>query len=365
MMVVVSLGAASLVSAEQNCSQAASLIRDAARQLTEDRDSAKALASYSEAATLCPTMAEAHYNRGVLLIKSKDFDGGIASLQRAYEIKQQPQFRAALATAYLEQGKISEAQEHFEKILEEDQQSVKALQGLGIIAQRQGDEERAMHLLERARTAAPQDGITLFNLGVLKEKKGLFSEAKDLYQQAVDADSSNERAATRLASLCMQQGQPADAARLVAQVLEMNPKNIDALKLSAALQSESAEQGKAILSLKRALEVEPKNPQTVTSLATLLLDQNSAEEALRVLNQSAAHIPENAEIAQLVGQAQMALGNLNEAEAAFKRALSFNALEPDAHYNYAVLLERLGREDEAKEHRETAKKLSPDGTATE
>ncbi len=345
---------------EQNCTQAASVIRDAARQLGDDKDSGKALSAYSQAADLCPTMAEAHYNKGVLLVKNKEYDAGITSLQRAYEIKQQPQFQAAIGTALLEQGKLPEAREQFEKVLQSEPQSVKALQGLSVISQRQGDEDRALSLLEKARSAAPQDVVTLFNLGVLKEKKGMFADAKSLYEQAVEIDPRNERAATRLAAICLQQGEPAEAQRLVSRVLELNPKSLDALKLNAALQSETAEQGRAILSLKRALEVEPKNEQTVVSLATLLLDQNSSEEALTVLQQSAANIPETTEIAQLIGQAQMALGNLTDAEAAFKRALNLNALDSEAHYNYAVLLERLGRNDEAKEHRETAKKLNPD-----
>lgn len=348
------------VQAETDCAQAASIIRDASQRSTDPADITQALDAYTRAVTLCPGMAEAHYNRGIMLVRNRNYDEGIISLQKASELKPQPQFRAALATAYLEQGKLSEAREHFEKLLESDSRSVKALQGLSVIAEKQGDSERAFSLLERAYAAAPSDLITLFNLAVLKEKRGMADEAIELYEKAIEIDRRHELATTRLAALYLQAGRPADAQRLTSFILEINPKNLDALKLNAALQSEADDRGKAVLSLKRALEVEPGNEQTLVSLATLLIDQHAADEALRILAQGAARLPQSAVIAQLSGQAQMALGNFAAAEEGFKKALSLNALDAEAHYNYALLLERVGRNDEAAEHRQAAIRLKPE-----
>lgn len=360
LLLIGNLGAPDAVLAEGDCVQAGTVMREAAQQYATGSDAARALDAYARATALCPGMAEAHYNRGIMLVKIKSYEEGTESLKKAFALKPQPQFQAALATAYLEQGKLTEARENFEKLLETDARSVKALQGLSVVAERQGDAERALSLLERAYAVSSSDMVTLFNLAVLKEKKGAVSEAIPLYEQVLSIDRKHERAATRLAGLYIQAGRPADAQRLASMVLEINPRNLDALKLNAALQSEAADQGKAVLSLKRALEVEPGNEQTIISLATLLLDQSAAEEALQVLKQGAIKVPESPVIAQLTGQAQMALGNFAEAEAGFKRALSLNALDAEAHYNYSILLDRTGRKDEAEEHRQAAIRLKPE-----
>ena len=61
----------------------------------------------------------------------------------------------------------------------------------------------------------------------------------------------------------------------------------------------------------------------------------------------------------IYGQALLQAGRTDEALARFRRALELNPNFADAHYQLALALRQLGRDDEAQEHFQAARRRAP------
>jgi tetratricopeptide (TPR) repeat protein len=342
------------------CTQAASMLREVLNYPPEKSRNIEQIERYQTAIKLCPSMAEAYYNLGIYQVREKNFKDGLDNLKKAHEKKpESSQFLAAYATGVFESGDRALAKDLYEKALLLDPHSIKTLQGLSVIAERAGDFEQAIVYLERAEREDPNNTVTLFNLGLIKERQGLTSDAAKVFEKLLKADDSHAQAGIRLVVIYIAQERLVEAQQLLGRILEHNPRDIDALKLSASLQAQTNDQGKAVLSLKRALEVEPDNKKILLPLAGMLLKQGSADQARTLIERAQVKNPTDFELLDLLGQATMELGDLVLAEESFKRALAANALSAHTHYNYSVLLRRLGRTQESEQQRDAALKIDP------
>jgi tetratricopeptide (TPR) repeat protein len=345
---------------DNSCTQAATMLREVLNSSPEKNRNIDQIERYQAAIKLCPSMAEAYYNLGIFQVRDKNFKEGLENLKKAHEKKPEgSQFLAAYATGVFESGDRQLAKDLYEKALLLDPHSIKTLQGMSVIAERAGDLEQSIVYLERAEREDPNNTVTLFNLGLIKERQGLTSDAAKIFEKLLKADDSHAQAGIRLVVIYIAQERIVEAQQLLGRMLEQNPRDIDALKLSASLQTQTNDQGKAVLSLKRALEVEPDNKKILLPLAGMLLKQGSADQARTLIERARVKNPADFELLDLLGQATMELGDLALAEESFKRALAANALSAHTHYNYSVLLRRLGRTQESEQQRDAAFKIDP------
>jgi aspartate beta-hydroxylase len=91
----------------------------------------------------------------------------------------------AEARLLLEAGRLSEAERAFQHALDEDPRNGEALAGLGGVALRQGDSERALELLRRAALSQPSEPAIHQQLGRAHELCADFASAADAYATAV------------------------------------------------------------------------------------------------------------------------------------------------------------------------------------
>ena len=96
---------------------------------------------------------------------------------------------------------LAEATALYEEALERDPGHVPALAMLGALALQNGDRDRAIGYLERARTAAPDTPQILYNLSGAYMMEGRMGEATALAERLVALDPQNAGYRTYLASL--------------------------------------------------------------------------------------------------------------------------------------------------------------------
>lgn len=95
---------------------------------------------------------------------------------------------AEQAQQLLRQGRIREAEQAFQQLLDADPRHVQALNVLALAAYRDGGLRRARELLERARTVEPEDPITQHHLGVILEADGDFAGAAGAQRKALERE---------------------------------------------------------------------------------------------------------------------------------------------------------------------------------
>lgn len=111
------------------------------------------------------------------------------------------------ARQLLESGRIAAAERAYALLLEQEPGNVEALNVLGLAALRTGNLARAMDLLERAKTVAPQDPTTRHHLGRAYEAASDLPKAAEAQEAAVRLEPAFFVARLYLATCFDQLGQ--------------------------------------------------------------------------------------------------------------------------------------------------------------
>ena len=103
----------------------------------------------------------------------------------------------------------------------------------------------------------------------------------------------------------------------------------------------------AIAAYKRAADLEPGDPQTIDALAQALLNDDQLDEALKQYKDLAEADPENSEALVHIAEIQRRQGKYEDALATIRKARKLDPTSLEAGYNEGLLLDVLGRLDEA------------------
>jgi aspartate beta-hydroxylase len=127
---------------------------------------------------------------------------------------------AEQAQQLLRQGRIREAEQAFQKLLEAEPQHVQALNVLGLAAFRGGDLRRARELLERARAADARHAITHHHLGLVLEAAGNVAGAVEAQRRALELEPELHAARLHLGRMLDQVGHADEAFLAYARALK-------------------------------------------------------------------------------------------------------------------------------------------------
>lgn len=200
----------------------------------------------------------------------------------------------------LETGQIERARKLFMQILNENEEDVHALHGMGIVAREMGRRPVAIELMKKALELSPKNPMIASNLGTIYEAEKQYEEALTWYRN------------------CLKWGGRELKARGQFGIIHNN--------LGSVL-SKLGRRTEALVSLRKALEVGVEFPEAMTNLATMLGD----------------------------------LGEFKQANYYFRRALELDPENPHAHHNFGQSLLRQGNWEEAWPHTEWRMVATNDG----
>ncbi len=155
----------------------------------------------------------------------------------------------------VEQGKMEEALEAFQKAVRLDSNDAVARLNLAYTYDRQGRNEEAIAEYQRAIGLSPSNLLAYNNLGVLYDKMGHYDEAIGEFQRALEID-------------------PTDANAL---------KNLENAKKSKGIIEEREGQ---IAELRREIEAHPDNPMALYKLGRLYAFYDKKDQAIEWINKA-------------------------------------------------------------------------------
>lgn len=118
-----------------------------------------------------PRIVSLHRELGKVSLSINRYEDAVSHFRKALEIA--PEYhdlKLELASALREKGDFTGAKEILLEVLEKKPDYIPALQNMGIIAFAEGDTGGARRFWERARTADPENKLTLLYLNSLGEK---------------------------------------------------------------------------------------------------------------------------------------------------------------------------------------------------
>ncbi len=322
--------------------------------------------------------------------------------------------RRAYAESLIAQGKMQEAREQLQAIVQSDPQSPMSYVRLAQLDMQMGNFDKARNELEQARTLSPDDPEIPYREAILEDTLGNDSKAISLLQEVLKKSEkpdgkynpaeANNRAiylqrlgaiyraqndyekalATFQLVVALGDDQAPRGEALIVETLQLNhqnhkaleeadaalkkyPKNRELLMLRASLLGQEGHQDEAVAQLEKMLTGSPDDRDVYLSIAQIYSQARDFTKAEAAINKalSLSHNPEDQEYARfMLGSVYERQKKYDLAEEQFKKVLEVDPLN-DAAANYLgyMLADRGVRLDESVRYIKDALKIEPNNGA--
>jgi tetratricopeptide (TPR) repeat protein len=183
-------------------------------------------------------------------------------------------------------------------------------------------------------------------LGQLYTVKHQPQKAEEQFKTAQSLEPDSEEVVLNLARLYAESGDVAHAAKLIEAVPEGDRSAKEEFALGAAYDQLKRPKD-AIAAYQRSADLEPEDVDTLRALAAALLNDNQLDAALKQFKDISEADPDDVATLIHICDIERRQGNFDEALATIRKARKKDPENLEAGYNEGLLLEHLGRLDEA------------------
>jgi len=239
-------------------------------------------------------------------------------------------------------GNIAEAEEGYEKILEQEPDNKFANQLLGGLALQNGDFHRAYKLISKALATDPNNEELNSNIGIALIKLQRFDEAINHFNQALVDNPGHAPAHNGLSTALREQGNPMKALVHHIQALESQPNDYRMRNNYANTLKELGRTEEAIEQYNLALDDATDDPDTLYNLGVLHEEQNQLDSAYEYYKKALKTNPNHLDANFNLGNVQQNLGQLDHAKESYKKVIKLASDHARAYVNLGHTLLKLG-----------------------
>jgi tetratricopeptide (TPR) repeat protein len=142
-------------------------------------------------------------------------------------------------------------------------------------------------------------------------------------------------------------GKRNEAEKLLTDRIAANAGDTPALMLMATMRAQESKFGEAEDLLRRVIAAEPRNGEAYINLARLFIGQQRSEDAIKILADAMAELPDNRGVALFAATVQDTAGQLEAAKTSYERLLAKWPDDVIAANNLAALIADAWPSDEA------------------
>jgi protein O-GlcNAc transferase len=267
-----------------------------------------------------------------------------------------------LALEHYQAGRLDEAEGMCHLVLDADPGAADALHLLGAVAQRRGDHEQAIELIEEAARIDPAKPEFLNTLGVANQALGRIAEAEDCFRGALSLNPNYAAAHNNLGIALREMKRSEEAESSFHEAVRIQPDFAEAHNNRGNVLSELGRLDKAERSLRQAIRIRPDYAEAHGNLGIVLVGLRRLSEAERSARRAVELKPDYAEAHNDLGLALFGLGRVPEAERSYRQALALDPALAVAQGNLAYLLNCVSGRSPAEiyaAHREFAQRFCP------
>lgn len=241
-----------------------------------------------------------------------------ASLAKASKLKpDDPRLRTAVALSRLAKGKDAAATAELRAIAAADKDSTADLALINVLV-RQNDPAGALKAVDALAAKLPGDALPDQLRGRLALQQKDPAAARQAFEAALAKNADYLPALAGLAALDMAEKQPAAAKARFEALLQRNPKHAGALMALAEIGARTGDKPEQTADwLTRAIAADPIDARPRLMLADLHLGAGQLKQALDVAQTGVTALPDNADLLDRLGRAQLASGQAQLAVTTF------------------------------------------------
>lgn len=303
---------------------------------------------------------EALNEEGQVLFRQGNFNGAIVYYKNALE--KDAAFLPArfnLALAYLETGKLDQAERELRKVLEQSPEDSRVNLHLGRIANLRNTPDLAISLLAAYLTAHPDDATALEQLALAATLKGDVLAAREHLKRALIAEPGRISSRIALARSYMSQGERGAAREILERLLTEDPKNRSALHVLGQLEAQERDPEGMLDVYARISSLYPTDLLARYKEGSLRLDKGDMDRAKAQAESLMAEYPDKPEGHRLMGRLLFQEGRHEDAVTHLQKSIR---LRPDleAYYLLGLAYFNLGNLEMAVTQFQTILDYNPD-----
>jgi len=233
--------------------------------------------------------------------------------------------RTRLGQVHLATGDTQRAIQDLEAASASDTNGYQADVALFVIHLKQKDLDKAQAATDALKKKQPDNPLTHNLIGLLQLAKKDQAGARSSFEHALQLQPTYFPAARNLATLDLQAGHLDAARQRYEAILAKDAKNEGALlAMVELLQFSKASASDVEKAIDRAVEANPASPRPRILKVGFLLQRGDAKGALSAAQQTQAALPQNQQVLQMLGRAQLAAGEIDQAIASFGKLASLS-----------------------------------------
>lgn len=258
------------------------------------------------------------------------------------------------------QGKLTEAQQSYEKILAEHAADADVLHLIGIAYGQSGDFPKAQYYVEQALRKSPQSPTYHNSLAQILNAQGDAVAAEIYYQQSLQYKPLNPAVHNNLGILYLTKDQLEQATAHFTQAIQQKTDFADAyFNLGLVLLKQNKPKA-AQKQFSHCLHYEPRHPQANSQLGQLYQADDQLKAAIACYQARLEAEPEHANTHHLLATAWLKAGDDAQAIKAFQRTLELDPQHAETHHNLAAIYLLQNKLERALEHWHAQLAIAPD-----
>ncbi|HEY1886134.1 MAG TPA: tetratricopeptide repeat protein [Roseiarcus sp.] len=254
------------------------------------------------------------------------------------------EFRQGLACH--QQGRLPEAERHYNAALRSEPDHFEALHMLGVIALQMGRFERGVEIIRKAVSLNDNSPIAFNNLAKGLKDLGRFDEAIVYFERAIALAPNFADAEFSYGTALHLTNRFEDALGHFEKAIALNPNFIVAFNNRGLALAKLKRFTEALAAYDKALAIQPNFGDAHNNRGNALSALMRFDDALASFDRAIAVRPDSAEAHCNRGNALLELERFDDAAAAFGRAIAIRPDFAEAHRGRGDALARLNRFDE-------------------
>jgi tetratricopeptide (TPR) repeat protein len=303
-----------------------------------------------------------YVNRGRSYLVLRRYERALSILDQV--VKHDPNsYRAqvAHAEALVHRGKYVEAIRAYETAQELEPEALAPLTGKANAWIALDLPEKARESVDLALTRQPKNLEALLLLARLFGEGGDNDAALSVIDTVISMDPRDWLAQQYRGTALRGLGKLADAARAFNKCLNINPLALGPRLHLASLLTTQKELGAAAKEYERAIRLFRDNPEDINSIAAHMAEHGHEKGAIELFQELATIVPESRSMMMgNIGNAQLRLGDIGSAVAAYQKAVEIDPDNALAYYRLGDVESEAGRSDKAAEYFVRACELEPE-----
>jgi Flp pilus assembly protein TadD len=288
-----------------------------------------------------------------------DFTDDALALLEIAEKQQSPTWELFfwLGRARERKGELSLAQKDFRRALDLNPNSVDILQALARMLASEGQWEKSVELLSRARTAAPDSPEVLRKFAAVSLHAGHTANAVDAAQQLVKLQPNEAEAMYLLGVAQLQNGDAEESRSTLENYVKFRPQDPLAFLALGMVEANLRDFTAARANFEQSIKLDPNQAEAYYQLALVFREQGDNRSAIVQLEKSVDIDAQRAPTQALLGVLYLLQQDYAKAEEHLTRAANLAPDSPDIHYQLGLLFARLNQRDRAQREMAQFRKL--------